>query len=1029
MNLSPPRRTSPRATSAAAALLALAIVAAALVTRVAAVYSGTRYAWSLAVRGQPASSSVGLYPVLEPGNNYTLVVSITKSASPCLTCARDLHAVGGYPVVSFADTLLAAQLDVTDAVAVRSTYSPTAGTWQIPVTAASGVVGTAHLYVQASVFVPPSLAREPEFATVPQSFVLGVTRLFSVGSDGMPKTGLGTIAPVPAGLAAPFALSKSPTVAVLNSRLVVSANEWRTSAMVTPAWSAGFRAANPVVCSGATDTTVLDAKAVAGTLLLATTRGLVAYTGGSNLTAILPQCITTVVAAQSRDPVLAKCTNAAALSSSRIWRVDVATLAVAELVSADNQTLAQFLGVAATSLTLVGADFSSEDCRNLAVLYTRGGVYHVATMTDGAWIVRFKFPAAVPFYSPASATPQLFNGSTAIQYPTAYTVTTTGSRDLSLSRITYSELPTGELFVYGSALFYSPDDGGSQYLMEVFPSPVSIVALDSSDSAYSYLYMTSDNIIYGGLTPFPQTMALTQAASSTVAVGFDSLDAPYALRYDAASGALVRTDLRWGALWDPAVMQAAAETATTGVPATCPYESLRVQGSLSPTFTRSAVVVPQSSGADQAALSRVSIALPAAIYLDYHQSYTFTVDLSPAKGTSLAALELAVKESNSALLHVDIVRTEVAGEHRVTYTVTVTDRGTYPLQQVPGDAPGSATLAVHVLGGEPCPISAIGPLVVYIGCPPGLALEVDAPAAGSQQCVNADPGVPCFHMDADYKPTYTLVDTVAGTRTPFAQPVTLQLVAAGPAPRALTAIPHDAIATTNLLTWAPNTDGDPVQLPDSRYVYPGNAVNVSWVCLGGSPCSGVVPTFPNPAEYYFVVETSTAGVAAGISYCLLSTRHPVRLYGLAVDLATSLIATGITLAVTVALVLAAAAWQRHKHVRDMFRVAPAAAAVVKPPMATAGQQPVRSAMRPGTATVMMGSALAGAGAAGSRPGSGRSRHSVDSQMAPLMGGVGADVGEEGVSTATAGAGATGVGGVHPIMRTRPAIPEEDTPSI
>ncbi|KAI9222658.1 hypothetical protein BC828DRAFT_13803 [Blastocladiella britannica] len=98
------------------ALIAYAFLAAAVAAPLAtASIAPPRYTWSVVVDGQSTSASsalgvAGFTPILETNAAYTLTVSIitTADGTTCLPCARDLHAVGGYPVVVLANSQLVA---------------------------------------------------------------------------------------------------------------------------------------------------------------------------------------------------------------------------------------------------------------------------------------------------------------------------------------------------------------------------------------------------------------------------------------------------------------------------------------------------------------------------------------------------------------------------------------------------------------------------------------------------------------------------------------------------------------------------------------------------------------------------------------------------------------------------------------------------------------------------------------------------------------------------------------------------------
>jgi hypothetical protein len=101
------------------------------------------------------------------------------------------------------------------------------------------------------------------------------------------------------------------------------------------------------------------------------------------------------LAAACSPPVLALATGA---SSGRILVVaaDSAAAGVDLRSDASNATLAEFLGAAPGSLTIVDATYARARCGVLYVLVLRGGQYSVVTLVPGQnWAVQFLFPENV----------------------------------------------------------------------------------------------------------------------------------------------------------------------------------------------------------------------------------------------------------------------------------------------------------------------------------------------------------------------------------------------------------------------------------------------------------------------------------------------------------------------------------------------------------------------------------------------------------------------------------------------------------
>ncbi|KNE71993.1 hypothetical protein AMAG_15935 [Allomyces macrogynus ATCC 38327] len=952
------------------------------------------YQWSVVVQGSTPAAAPALYPILLPGTDVTFLVQIVsrQTGNVCTSCASELHAMGGYPALNTANDLLTSRSNWTDVVAVRNSFNSTSGTWAFNATT-STTAGLAQVTVEADTFAPPVLVTNG--MTEPQTISLLVTGLIT-GTPSAPRSSLGTLSALTSfPPSSPPTLSLSTEMAVVNGTVAVSLNEWKSTMQVTQSWSS--LASSPVVCSGYTGMAVLDASLLANYAIFATSKGVVVHTistGTSQL--VLNSCVPKLVVRRHGSAVLPNCHGVMAINTSQIWTID--ELGVADVVAdSAGRTLAQYLGSYAAGLTIVDADFSEQACGDMAILAEINGAYSVITLHSGVWGVEFQFPTTMPIYSPSTASGLVING-TGVVFSDA-SITTSGTRPLTLTSIWYSQLPSKDLFVFGSAFLQSPNDGSSWALLQSYPSPTMITSFDSSSQGYRYAYLTSDNELYSGANTSPMILPLTVVPDTTIAIQYDSIDQPFLISAIPGTG-LVRTDLDLTALWSSAVLAAWA-TANPGAHPTsaCPYSSILVRGSVDPQYTRQ---IPRAAVAFAIGANSVASQLPKAVYLDYQQQYVWTVDVTPGVGVPLAAAQLMVHESTSSWVRVVVARKEVPLENRVVFTVTVIDKGAYPLQQFPGETAAATVLTMTMTNGQACLDldGALPPLIVYSGCAPMYSLTVTPPT--SMQCVDPDPTLPCFYYEVDYTPTFQLVDSVTGTSTNYTGPYTLQLVGGGLKRDLVTSFPDTSLASINTLTWTPSADGVPA-LGNGLYIYNASTNAVSWVCSGTSPCAAVFPTFPDPAEYLFQIIVSTANVTQGVSYCRLDTTYMIRPGG--------------------------SCWSSPRAsaapaTRAMLQVVPEPPALDGVPPVGAGlaaMMPVQQVSRPSSAARAVGL---------SRPGSGKGR--VEMAGAPAPGAPDVMRAEKdldkGSSTALAGASAAGAGTVPPlraILRTRPVIPEDE----
>ncbi|KAL7746813.1 hypothetical protein RI367_007859 [Sorochytrium milnesiophthora] len=866
----------------------------------------------------------------------------------CGSCARELSAIGGAPVVT---------LDPSVSVAVISGGSPTPANngvvseWFVPFqTTDYGVVqGMVSSNATLTPYLLQSGLQDLHFVYRVSPFTYqdaqGATQ--NVLSDATLSSARTVTQSTPATTfqlqSVPFwstsaagvvnRLIRQPSTtssSTMLSQFLYSENEWATSTVVTIPTSVTATLTN--VCQTGAAVVARQMPPLKTTVLLNTDAGVLLGQVANRqvqYTNILPRCIANIQSPQQLGSGMSARSRAffygqsGSSDSGRIWTMRPQETTVTELLvshppivlvqDSSGNSLAAALSLSSSNIAVLGVDAS-------IVSYT---VYNVLThiLSNGTYVL-MSYDASAQTWNRTFAVPQTVStvasdvSSPVFDAGDPASPPSTGSNPVApvLNGMTYSRQLSNDLFLYGNVLLYSPTGGQSMSVIQVFTDGSTITSLvfPSSNADTSFLVQTSRQQLYYGelglpsLTLVPVTLGTSPATANYLF--YDQLGTLQQLSVlvDSSSVQVARAPLTIGTGLDLQLRQTLPP---------CPYSTFEIDASQDTGFTRSLV----NSGS----------ALPSAIYLDLGMNYTFTVTLTPSPTASLNDLVLSVRLANAHYVNITSVRTVYTYLQQVVYTITIADQGTLSYQMQPSDTPLATELYLYVRNGYRCkdPLkpglsknALARSATIFTGCPPYQAVVGNFSASDYTACETLDPAVPCYFFDLDYSPSYFIQDQLSGATSTYSGLYTLSLVGGGHSKTSIQMYTVNQSSQYNRITWGPVEELTSYTL--GRYIY--NVLNntVNWICASGSPCAVVLPKFPQTAAYYFVIEMSTAGVTANTTYCSLSTQYLIRLNGLPVDFGTSLTATLATMGITLALVMLGAFAQWRYQRRELFSITP-----------------------------------------------------------------------------------------------------------
>ncbi|KAJ3192637.1 hypothetical protein HK101_006189 [Irineochytrium annulatum] len=296
--------------------------------------------------------------------------------------------------------------------------------------------------------------------------------------------------------------------------------------------------------------------------------------------------------------------------------------------------------------------------------------------------------------------------------------------------------------------------------------------------------------------------------------------------------------------------------------------------------------------------------LPPAIFLDFHDTYSFTVEIEPAFKTfhgEDATLSFMLSRGGQVLLESERI---VLNSGNILYQVNISDLGAAS-QSPPGAHLDATRMDVTVedanlactewVNGEQ-KSRPVHSMLIYSGCAPYQSVSYHRNKTHIEQtCMEISPHLPCFFFEDELALAFTLLDEVTGENSTFDLNYYLQVVAGGRHQQTMTRY-------TNSEVWAYNPNSTnavqkiiwgigkefagvtPSFGPDHNFV--------EWACAVGSPCYGVMPDAKSyAADYYFTFHLTTAGIVPTQSYCVLEVEFDFRLYGIQLELLASVAVT------------------------------------------------------------------------------------------------------------------------------------------
>ena len=324
----------------------------------------------------------------------------------------------------------------------------------------------------------------------------------------------------------------------------------------------------------------------------------------------------------------------------------------------------------------------------------------------------------------------------------------------------------------------------------------------------------------------------------------------------------------------------------------CPFSSISFTADQSVTLTRR----PGESFSD----------FPLLIFLDRLQAYEFKVEFKPhadlysTKSQASQFLDNVVK---GLFLINDINTVNISVSNNVNYAkeayeynVKIQDTGRSVKQQVPQDLTTISGLAVEAEGGSIACKNTFSngiknakarTMRIASGCAPGRHIHFNPASTiehDSQGCAFGV-GPPCLYYENDFKPTFTVIDSIGKTETNYTGLYTLTIVAGGGSVEDIQEYSQSEKEMYN----PPGTKAiwtSISSLGDTPVFNGTTNSGLNWLCAPGSPCEGVKPKFPNTPEYFFVIEVSNVDVMKEHTYCEYKTRFVVRVHGLPMDFIT-----------------------------------------------------------------------------------------------------------------------------------------------
>ncbi|KAJ3412132.1 hypothetical protein HDV05_001170 [Chytridiales sp. JEL 0842] len=494
------------------------------------------------------------------------------------------------------------------------------------------------------------------------------------------------------------------------------------------------------------------------------------------------------------------------------------------------------------------------------------------------------------------------------------TYTTGTTIPISLTNMSYLRAPSKELLIWGNALFYSPNDGQSIFLVYYFGSGITITDCASSNDGY-FACSTSDNQIWVGHGATTQFVPVRRARPGAVGAATFA----YKPKFDSE-----------GVLSEMVVKQENGIFSTSRVPIDMQaiFDFTQVAQQVSCPYQRISFSAPKDQEAVRNGDGRVysdDVALPGSVFLDNHRSYTFTVVMTPNSGVKPEDLSLSLQLSGTSYIAVTYKKS-IDNVDDVQYEVTITDKGKMS-QGLPGTNFGVTRLRISPAGSTfVCKSSGYKTTVahdmlIYSGCPPFKRVFF---SGTTSTCPDSNDAFPCFYYDDSIPLQFSVRDDLLGSTSIYNDTYTVRAIAGGRYPADIKTFSADQLKAFNPnASVSSQTPAWGVQtLTDGIPVFDADNTGILWVCTAGSPCYGISPDGrSSTADYYFIMEMTTENVEMN-SYCIFKTNFPVRVYGLPVEIGTTIWATVATALIGLALLFLVLFVQWRAEQRVSMKIAP-----------------------------------------------------------------------------------------------------------
>ncbi|KAL2919387.1 hypothetical protein HK105_201031 [Polyrhizophydium stewartii] len=1012
-----------------------------------------------AVAWVPASAVV-------PLANYYLKLRIANTAdgSACGVCVAELANLGGFPEI-YADIKQPALSPGSLNNTWIADLTPGISDWTIPFsTAASSIVSVT---VTTGRILSPRLefgGIESLIVVIPVSWLplSSSISLQTAASPLMDPTFSASISVQVNDLAGVAPLWIAVAGSTAGTVLLASSDELATFKTLSASFPSSVKAGVDVCNSQASGTPrISNAAVVGGTLLMHTQGGIIAANAtlaraasASSPSAtelwsnILSSCISRMSVPTQQPPANASLWSpivfiGSGTDAGRAWWLRAEGFAVAELLDSRNNSLKAALFPSA-SVAVLDAAAPSTGPRAVFFLVQSGAAYYLAkyTVDTRAWSLVFCFPTAVPaFTENTGLTPfqRIWNITLDVTDAFSGLLTLGSTQSVTLTRIAFHAGVSPSLFVYGNALFYSPNLGDTMFYARGFG--VNTVTAISSTPSGAFAIETSDNQLWLGKAGSSRLIPLARAraagsGSLTYVPFFDSNGRLFelSLSYSAVSGGSATVSRGQVAYADIVGFSEMANSLA------CPISGASFRYSPTPHKLRSLrVPVRAVENKTIPAIDESIVALPTipqAIFLDKWESFSFDVVLKAS--ASLSAVKLNTRSSSSSFVQVETKRHIDVETNTVTYSVFVVDLGLAGTQMT-GTPYLPTAISMTLVGSSlGCALdsetgSNTVSIAVYAGCPLHKELVFSDQSHSAWVCYDELNTVPCILFDEQYIPKLAIRDQLLGVDMPLMNNYLARIVGGGKSLDAIAMYSDDEIAAINPISGA--DVNSLVWMADNSATHNGRAIlspstGLRWACHRKSPCSDILPT-PQSPSFYFVLEVAadpevfSYTLPVRETYCNLTARMVVRLYNISPSLVASSMAIFGTTAICILALIVGILVERYVEWRTFGRVGPSDddfgmfSSTVRPSYTSPSKRPSSKggmnagAYLGGGGVVFNGSAAVGSytyGAGAGSAGQGSAAFSDGTYRGAT--GVGANDGADSAAVGDGYAGDGGMGGSH-----------------